>query len=177
MTPLLTHLVFDLDALNQLHPTKVRTATNAPGSGLRELEDFYYGPLGYDEPEGLLTWIAVPAHVAAHLTTHQAVVAYLLAKLGEIVGEDAAHGVEVVIEPDMKEFGYYITPVDVVQYAIPQDVPSDNERTFYPTFGQALLGAWQRRQADPSSPVDIDGWDVKGNIVSQYPYYEPLTLV
>lgn len=176
MKTLLTHLVFDLDALNQNHPTKVRTATNAPGS-LQKLEEFYYGPLGNDDPEDMPTWILVPAHVAAHLTTHRAVVGYLLAKLGEIVGEDLAHGVEVVIEPGTTDFSYYITPVDVVQYAIPQHVPSGNERTFYPTFRQALLAAWDRRQAYPSSPIDIDGWDVKGNIVSQFSWYEPLTLV
>jgi hypothetical protein len=171
MSNLLTHIVLDVTALSEDGIGLVLTATNAPGS-YRQLETDLYGPDGDETPEHDIAELEVPAHVAKHLTTHQAVLAYILAKVGETVGENVPYGAEIYLNPATREYCYAIVPATATYYTIDQEEPSgDDERRTYPTFGGALSQAYFMKQTGTFDFLEISAWQADGCIAGSLIYY------
>jgi hypothetical protein len=173
MKTLLTHLVLNVSALNSNTPALVLTATNEPGS-FQALETLLYGADGLDEPDYETYQIDVPAHVAKLLTSHQAVVGYLAAKLGEVIGEDIAYGVEIVLKPgEQTSYCYGITPPNVATYSIDQEQAEGEERRPYFTFQQALHGAEMLKRRETHNLITITPYNAQGEVIGDdYVYYD-----
>ena len=169
---ILTHLVFNNTELNNDDPQIVFQATNEPGS-FERMETALYGESGDDSPPGEMIWCYVPEHIGRLFSTNpDAIIGYLLMKIGETVGYDVPYGIERFNNPDTGFQSLAIVPYETEQYNIPELLPKGNApRKFFPTFGEAMKAASLLKDSGQYNAIEISAWDAKGAIIGEFDYH------